>query len=197
MCVYLALPPDPRFEPWQTCAITLPAEITAAAVLIGFWDHNVRILLVYLVPPKPCLQPNHVAIYVAVLIIAVYSVNLFGTRYGMVVVPRLTSDMTLHELGFSDIVSITDTCLYSHRWSRSNLAEVVFATLKRKFFFCLALFVWPITLSHARGWIGVFHPIFCHRICRALVLSKIIGGLVLNLGGGPGHTRYVLTSRSL
>ncbi|KAF8271957.1 general amino acid permease 1 [Lactarius quietus] len=49
---------------FYTCAITLPAEITAAAVLIGFWDHN----------------PNHVGIYVAVLIVAVYSVNLFGAR---------------------------------------------------------------------------------------------------------------------
>jgi len=86
MCVYLALPPDPGFEPCQTCAITLPAEITAAAVLIGFWDHNVRLLLARFALPNPRVQPNHVSIYVAVLIVAVYSVNLFGTRYGLVVV---------------------------------------------------------------------------------------------------------------
>ncbi|KAH9002723.1 general amino acid permease 1 [Lactarius hatsudake] len=85
---------------FYTCAVTLPAEITAAAVLIGFWDHN----------------SNHVAIYVAVLIIAVYSVNILGARYG--------------------------------------LSVVVFATLK------------PV------------------------VPSKIIGGLVVNLGGGPDHTRH-------
>ncbi|KAN0127424.1 Amino acid permease/ SLC12A domain containing protein [Lactarius tabidus] len=87
---------------FYTCAITLPAEITAAAVLIGFWDHN----------------PNHVAIYVAVLIVAVYSVNLFGTRF------------------------------FGH-------TEVVFATLK-----------------------------------LMLVVGLIIGGLVVNLGGGPEHTRH-------
>ncbi|KAI9464912.1 general amino acid permease 1 [Lactarius psammicola] len=87
---------------FYTCAITLPAEITAAAVLIGFWDHN----------------SNHVAIYVAVLIVAVYSVNLFGTRF------------------------------FGH-------TEVVFATLK-----------------------------------LMLVVGLIIGGLVVNLGGGPDHTRH-------
>ena len=86
MCVYLASRPDPRSKPWQTCAITLPAEITAAAVIIGFWDHNVRLLLGRFVLPNLCLQSNHVAIYVAILIAAVYSVNLFGTRYGLVVV---------------------------------------------------------------------------------------------------------------
>ncbi|KAH9179374.1 general amino acid permease 1 [Lactarius sanguifluus] len=85
---------------FATCAITLPAEITAAAVLIGFWDHN----------------SNHVAIYVAVLIVAVYSVNILGARF------------------------------FGH-------TEVVFATLK--------------------------------------LPSKIIGGLVVNLGGGPDHTRYI------
>ncbi|KAH9065285.1 general amino acid permease 1 [Lactarius vividus] len=57
---------------FATCAITLPAEITAAAVLIGFWDHN----------------SDHVAIYVAALIVAVYSVNLFGARFfGHTVIP--------------------------------------------------------------------------------------------------------------
>ncbi|KAH9041986.1 general amino acid permease 1 [Lactarius pseudohatsudake] len=87
---------------FYTCAITLPAEITAAAVLIGFWDHN----------------SNHVAIYVAVLIVAVYSVNILGARF------------------------------FGH-------TEVVFATLK-----------------------------------LMLVVGLIIGGLVVNLGGGPDHTRH-------
>lgn len=87
---------------FYTCAITLPAEITAAAVLIGFWDHN----------------SNHVAIYVAVLIVAVYSVNILGARF------------------------------FGH-------TEVVFGTLK-----------------------------------LMLVVGLIIGGLVVNLGGGPDHTRH-------
>ncbi|KAI9443348.1 general amino acid permease 1 [Lactarius indigo] len=87
---------------FYTCAVTLPAEITAAAVLIGFWDHN----------------SNHVSIYVAVLIVAVYSVNLFGVRF------------------------------FGH-------TEVVFATLK-----------------------------------LMLVVGLIIGGLAVNFGGGPDHTRH-------
>ncbi|KAI0055141.1 general amino acid permease 1 [Artomyces pyxidatus] len=49
---------------FYTCAITLPGEITAAAALIGYWDHN----------------PDHVAIYVAVIIVVVYAVNLMGAR---------------------------------------------------------------------------------------------------------------------
>ncbi|KAH9080386.1 general amino acid permease 1 [Lactarius deliciosus] len=86
---------------FYTCAITLPAEITAAAVLIGFWDHN----------------SNHVAIYVAVLIIAVYSVNILGARF----------------------------------------------------------------FGHSEQF----------RLIRIrIVPSKIIGGLVVNLGGGPDHTRH-------
>jgi hypothetical protein len=93
-------PPDPRFELRQTCAITLPAEITAAAVLIGFWDHNVRILFVCLVLPNPHLQPNHVAIYVAVLIVAVYSVNLFGTRYGLTIVVQRLLNLTPSRIRF-------------------------------------------------------------------------------------------------
>ncbi|KAH9969763.1 general amino acid permease 1 [Russula dissimulans] len=84
------------------CAITLPAEITAAAVVIGFWDHHA----------------DHISIYVAVLIVAVYTVNILGTRF------------------------------FGH-------TEVVFATLK-----------------------------------LMLVVGLIIGGLVINLGGGPDHKRH-------
>ncbi|KAI0322052.1 amino acid permease-domain-containing protein, partial [Amylostereum chailletii] len=49
---------------FYTCAITLPAEITAAAVLIGYWDSNA----------------DHVAIYIAVFILVAYAVNLIGAR---------------------------------------------------------------------------------------------------------------------
>ncbi|KAI0247626.1 general amino acid permease 1 [Lactifluus subvellereus] len=85
---------------FYTCAITLPAEITAAAVVISFWDHN----------------PNHVSIYVAVLVTAVYSVNLLGPRF----------------------------------FGNSELCRIVFPLIS---------------------------------------LLKVIGGLVINLGGGPDHTR--------
>ncbi|KAF8500842.1 general amino acid permease 1 [Russula emetica] len=87
---------------FYTCAITLPAEITAASVLIGFWDHN----------------PNHVSIYIAIFIGGVYIVNILGLRS------------------------------FGH-------TEVFFATLK-----------------------------------LMLVVGLIIGGLVINLGGGPDHTRH-------
>ncbi|TFY83835.1 hypothetical protein EWM64_g162 [Hericium alpestre] len=49
---------------FYTTGIALPAEITAGALLIGFWDPN----------------PNHPAIYIAVLIVCVFCVNLFGAR---------------------------------------------------------------------------------------------------------------------
>jgi len=71
-------------------------------VLISFWDHD----------------SNHVSIYVAVFIIAVYIVNIFGPRF------------------------------FGH-------TEVFFATLK-----------------------------------LMLVVGLVIGGLVINLGGGPDHTRH-------
>ncbi|KAN0123549.1 general amino acid permease [Russula decolorans] len=89
---------------FYTSAIALPAEITAAAVLISFWDHNSK----------------NVTIYIAVLIVAVYGVNILGPKSGFVVV-----------------------------------SEVFFATLK-----------------------------------LMLVVGLIIGGLVINLGGGPDHTRH-------
>jgi amino acid permease len=79
---------------------TLPAEITAAAVLIGFWDHDVHILLARLVLPNPHLQPNHVAIYVAVLIIAVYSVNLFGDKVWSDCRSSKTSDLAPSRIRF-------------------------------------------------------------------------------------------------
>ncbi|KAI0304290.1 amino acid permease/ SLC12A domain-containing protein [Multifurca ochricompacta] len=85
----------------RTCAITLPAEITAAAVLIRFWDHNSK----------------HVSIYVAVFIAAVYLVNLLGP-------------------------------------SVYHLCPLIRLLLRLKF------------------------------------LPQIIGGLVLNLGGGPDHKRH-------
>ncbi|KAI0051411.1 general amino acid permease 1 [Auriscalpium vulgare] len=87
---------------FYTLAITLPAEITAAAVVIGYWDHN----------------PDHVSIYVAVFIVLAYATNLLGPRF------------------FGN-------------------AEVVFATLK-----------------------------------LMLVAGLVIGGLVINLGGGPDHKRH-------
>ncbi|KAH9983319.1 general amino acid permease 1 [Russula compacta] len=93
---------------FYTCAITLPAEITAASVLIRFWDHD----------------SNHVSIYVAVFIVAVYTVNIFGPSY-------------------------------------------------------------------ACGWLGVY-LFSCLSWLFALSFHRlqIIGGLVINLGGGPDHTRH-------
>ncbi|TFY59575.1 hypothetical protein EVG20_g7737 [Dentipellis fragilis] len=88
---------------FYTCAITLPAEITAGAVLIGFWDKN---------------QPDHTGIYIAVFIVLVYCVNAFGAR------------------AFGN-------------------TEVVFSTLK-----------------------------------LMLVAGLVIGGLAVNLGGGPDHQRH-------
>ncbi|KAA1469644.1 general amino acid permease 1 [Dentipellis sp. KUC8613] len=87
---------------FYTCAITLPAEITAGAVLIGFWDAN----------------PDHTGIYIAVFIVLVYCVNVFGARV------------------FGN-------------------TEVVFSTLK-----------------------------------LMLVAGLVIGGLAVNLGGGPDHQRH-------
>ncbi|KAI0270237.1 general amino acid permease 1 [Russula aff. rugulosa BPL654] len=54
---------------FYTCAIALPAEITAAAVLISFWDHN----------------SNNVPFHIAVLIVFVYIVNILGQKSGFVV----------------------------------------------------------------------------------------------------------------
>ncbi|EGO19396.1 general amino acid permease variant 2 [Serpula lacrymans var. lacrymans S7.9] len=49
---------------FANAAITVPAEITACAVLIGFWDSNL----------------NHTAIYIAVICILLFAINLFGVR---------------------------------------------------------------------------------------------------------------------
>jgi len=46
-------------------AMTLPAEITAATLLLTFWDSNV----------------NHQPIYIAVMIVCCVGINLFGVRY--------------------------------------------------------------------------------------------------------------------
>jgi hypothetical protein len=49
MYTSISLPHDLGLRLLQTCAIALPAEITAAAVLIRFWDHDVCCcLLVFL-----------------------------------------------------------------------------------------------------------------------------------------------------
>lgn len=50
---------------FYTNAITLPAEITAATILLTFWDSNV----------------NHQPIYIAVMIVCCLGINLFGVRY--------------------------------------------------------------------------------------------------------------------
>ncbi|KAI0297701.1 amino acid permease-domain-containing protein [Russula brevipes] len=95
---------------FATCAVTLPAEITAAAAMISLWDHN----------------SDHVSIYVAVLIVAVYTVNIFGPRSAF-------------------------------------RTEVVFATLKRKLLSSLRIGL----LNVRNHW-----------------------WLIINLGGGPDHTRH-------
>lgn len=46
-------------------AITLPAEITAATILLTFWDSNTQ----------------HQPIYIAVMIVCCVGINLFGVRY--------------------------------------------------------------------------------------------------------------------
>jgi len=50
---------------FYTNATTFPTEITAATILLTFWDANVK----------------HQPIYIAVMIIACLSVNLFGVKY--------------------------------------------------------------------------------------------------------------------
>ncbi|EIM81765.1 general amino acid permease 1 [Stereum hirsutum FP-91666 SS1] len=87
---------------FYTCAIALPAEITAAAAVIEFWDSN----------------PNHTAIYIAVFIVLAFVVNLLGAR-------------------------------------TFGNTEIVFSALK-----------------------------------LALVAILVIGGLVIDLGGGPDGQRH-------
>ncbi|KAH7928822.1 general amino acid permease [Leucogyrophana mollusca] len=45
-------------------AIAIPVEVTALSVLIGFWDAN----------------PDHTAIYIAVVVVLLFLINLFGVR---------------------------------------------------------------------------------------------------------------------
>jgi len=50
---------------FYTNAITLPVEITAATILLTFWDSNL----------------DHQPIYIAVMIVCCAGINLFGVRY--------------------------------------------------------------------------------------------------------------------
>ncbi|KAF4611143.1 hypothetical protein D9613_007110 [Agrocybe pediades] len=50
---------------FYTNAISTPVEITAAVILLSFWDHN----------------QNHVAAYTAVVCVLVCLINIFGVRY--------------------------------------------------------------------------------------------------------------------
>lgn len=69
----------------QACAITLPAEISAAAVLVRFWDKDVRaVRFLCLRPSFPfdteSIQSSHMAAYISLFVVMVFIVNLFGAR---------------------------------------------------------------------------------------------------------------------
>jgi hypothetical protein len=74
-----------------------------------------------------------------------------------------------------------------------DVAEVVFATLKRKLLSSLRIGLLNVR-SYARGWFGGYrfpvHPGFP----LSFHPRQIIGGLIINLGGGPDHSRSVFTS---
>ncbi|KAF9525951.1 general amino acid permease 1 [Crepidotus variabilis] len=50
---------------FYTTAISIPVEITAAVILLGFWDDNLK----------------HVPIYLAIICVLVSAINVFGVRY--------------------------------------------------------------------------------------------------------------------
>ncbi|EIM88043.1 general amino acid permease 1 [Stereum hirsutum FP-91666 SS1] len=87
---------------FYACAITLPAEISAAAVLVRFWDKD----------------SSHMAAYISLFVVMVFIVNLFGAR------------------AFAN-------------------TEIVFSALK-----------------------------------LSLIAGLIIGGLIIDLGGGPDQTSH-------
>ncbi|KAI0036583.1 general amino acid permease 1 [Vararia minispora EC-137] len=108
MSHYAARWVDPALG-FAVCAITFPAEVTAAGLLVGYWDEN----------------RDHIAIYITLFIGVAFLVNFSGARY----------------VGVNEVPS--PACTYRH--------------------------------------IRTFG-------------DSIIGGLVVNLGGGPDHTRSVALS---
>jgi len=67
----------------QTAAIGVPGEITATSILVTYWDTNVSDEPVVLHDQQFIVknQPNHLPIYVAVVILFVIGVNFLGARY--------------------------------------------------------------------------------------------------------------------
>lgn len=85
MCVISILGVLSELMPhFQACAITLPAEISAAAVIVQFWDKDVGIdqhlLLLIAFPNDEYAQDRHMTIYISVFVGMVFVVNLFGAR---------------------------------------------------------------------------------------------------------------------
>ncbi|KXN90682.1 putative proline-specific permease put4 [Leucoagaricus sp. SymC.cos] len=56
-------------------AITIPTEISAATVLLTFWDLNVRFIRTF------AFLTNHAAIYIAVIWVVIVTINIFGVRW--------------------------------------------------------------------------------------------------------------------
>jgi len=67
----------------QTAAIGVPGEITATSILVTYWDTNVSDEPAVLHEQQFIVknQPNHLPIYVVVVILFVIGVNFLGVRY--------------------------------------------------------------------------------------------------------------------
>lgn len=67
----------------QTAAIGVPGEITAASILVTYWDSNVSIrrMISYTLWLIVRNQFNHLPIYITLVIIFVIAVNFLGAKY--------------------------------------------------------------------------------------------------------------------
>jgi len=100
-------------------SISTPVEITAAVILLTFWDSNVGAL-----PPELYLstfshllfQAHHQGIYTAVICILVCSINIFGVRWAWVLLFVSDCVLTAHLLDILENVS-SNPCKGFMRWT--------------------------------------------------------------------------------